>query len=170
MDQKDQHESEVEIRQHVTKSTRQAIGQRVQQISNVIEMAGKSPPSGSQKVGVLFLRVSSSIRRQNVPSRLPPDRTLSIRLHRNPEVIFLVVDRTEDQVAGQANEENGRTSPPGQAYWIVGQVDTLKSVHEGKPARVTPRQVEAKVVVSYVDCAQIPRFVEEEVYNIRPVQ
>ena len=74
------------------------------------------------------------------------------------------------RVARQTEEKRGCTAPPGKAYRVPGQVDTLESVHEGEPDCVTPSQVESKVVMSDVDCAQVPRLVEEEVYDVRSVQ
>ena len=77
---------------------------------------------------------------------------------------------TENQIASKAEEKSAHKTPPGQAYRVPGQVDTLESIHEGEPDRVAPSQVEPKVIMSDVDCAQVPRLIEEEVYDICPVQ
>lgn len=72
----------------------------------------------------------------------------------------------EDYVIGQVNEESCCIFLLGQVYWILGQIDILEGVYEGQLVCVFLGQVEVKMVVSYVYCVQILRFVKEEVNNI----
>ena len=81
-----------------------------------------------------------------------------------------MVDTAEDDVAGDASEEDHSCLKVRPDHGIASEVLRLKGVNRGKPHDTPPSKIESKMIMTNVNRAEIPIFVDEKVHDIDCVE
>ena len=70
--------------------------------------------------------------------------------------VFLIVDGAEEGVSAEPDCEDGEGLGGGEVDGVAGEVLRLEGVGCGEEGAVTPGEVEAEVVVGYIDGFEVP--------------
>lgn len=125
--QQDCHVNDVEVRQDVFKPTSQAVGQGAHQIARVVEVACPAPEARGHQLAVELGAIHRHVGALDVLRLLPPDLAVAIR---TTEEVLLVVCRSEDVVANQAQYQDAHGISCAQLHRVVNQIQALGSRKE----------------------------------------
>lgn len=124
VDEQNRHINNVEVRQDVFKPTSQAISQGAHQISRVIKMPCPPPEPRGHQLAVVLGPIHRHVRALDVLRFLPPYLAVAVR---TSEEVLLVVGRSEDVIAHQAQHQDPCGISGAQLDRVVNQIETLGS-------------------------------------------
>lgn len=128
---------------------------------------GKAPPTTAEKKTLMDHTVRCLVGRANDLGFLTPDHDIAVG---RSNKVFLMVGGSKDVVTCQAKHCDGDGRESGQIDLVIVQVLSLQRVHQWKPYKVAPGEIEAHVIVCNIDGPEIPVLVPEEIDDIQGVQ
>lgn len=111
----------------------------------------------------MFFAIAGRVLASNEGRRLAPDVTLTI-LRTN--IVTLVVRRSEDIVANQAERQKTERLCLSQVCWISGEILCLKCVETRKECHISPCEHPSEMIVADINRSGVPIFVVEEIDNV----
>lgn len=116
-------------------------------------MSHGAPPTRAEKDSLVLHTVGGLVLGLDNLCLLAPDDAVALG---PASEILLVVDETEDNVAGCTGSEEESSAKVGEGVRVVCKVLGLKGVDCRQPHHASPREVEAVVVVADVNGAKVP--------------
>jgi len=167
MNEQGRHENSICPRQKVVKPTCCAHWVWQDEVAKIVDVSRKAPPSRAQKDTIMLYPITCSVFYSNNFSWRTPQLAVAVR---TTHEVFLMIDGSKQNVATDSSCQNCQ----GQGVWeddrVSSKVLCLESIHPRKPDNGSPCQVKSKVIMTDVDSAKIPIFVDEEVYDVNGVK
>lgn len=167
VDEEDGHIDDVEVRHEVGHSTGEAEGERHHEVTDVVKVTRKTPPSREEEVGLTDGSIGLLELGRDVLSGLAPDVAFALV---GTEVVLLSVDGAEDVVSGESESVDSNESGGGEINGVLHEEGRLERVEVGKPDKITVGEVITEVIVGNINGAEVPALVVEKVHNVNVVE